>query len=247
MASVGFFGRLGNLFRGFLSLFIKGLENKNPEYVYEAAIEQQKERYQELRSAAAGILMLTKKLGTELEERSNQLREVTAQVMTAVEQGDDEAALVLIQRKDELAAEVERLKKEYEKSQGDYERTKIALQRFQAEIEKLKREKETMLARRADAQARLAVERQLDGLSVESDMRALNNVREEINRQIAEADMAVEVQQSDLQQRLDRIKQQAASTSAQVQLEQLKKEAAARRQAQQQGEGSAPGAGPKSL
>lgn len=239
MAKIGFFARLSNLVRGFLSTFIKGLEHRNPEYVYEAAIEQQKARYQELRSAAAGMLMLNKKLSADLEQKSKALREIATQIQLAVEGGDDDVALALLQQKDELEAEVERLKADYAKSSADFDRIKASLTAFQAEIEKLKREKETMLARKADADARRAVQDALKGLSLESDMRALDTVRENINRAIAEADMAHELESGELTARMEAVKQKAASVSARMQLEELKRQLAEKKQSagEQQAEG----------
>ena len=35
MANVGFFGRLGNLWKGFISLWISDVEKKHPEIAYE--------------------------------------------------------------------------------------------------------------------------------------------------------------------------------------------------------------------
>jgi len=44
MAS-GFFARLGNLWKGFLGLFIADFENSNPAAVYKASIEERIQKY----------------------------------------------------------------------------------------------------------------------------------------------------------------------------------------------------------
>ena len=51
---MSFFSRIGNLWRGMLSLFVGGLEQDNPEAVYQAAIEVRVARYGELKDAVAG-------------------------------------------------------------------------------------------------------------------------------------------------------------------------------------------------
>ena len=50
----------------------------------------------------------------------------------------------------------------------------------QSEIKKLKAEKENMLAKMASAQARMRIQEQLEGLSVDAEVKALDNVREHI-------------------------------------------------------------------
>ena len=47
---MGFFSRLGQLWSGFLNIFVSNLENKNPEAVYEAAIEERIKKHRELKS-----------------------------------------------------------------------------------------------------------------------------------------------------------------------------------------------------
>ena len=37
---MGFFDRLANVWRGFLSLWVSDIESRNPEAVYEAAIDE---------------------------------------------------------------------------------------------------------------------------------------------------------------------------------------------------------------
>ena len=46
-----------------------------------------------------------------------------------------------------------------------------------------------MLAKMQSAQARLRIQEQLDGLSVDADVKALDNVREHIKNTIAEANL----------------------------------------------------------
>ena len=56
---------------------------------------------------------------------------------------------------------------------------------MQTEIKKLKAEKDNMLAKMQSAQARIRIQEQLDGLSVDAEVKALDNVREHIKNTIA--------------------------------------------------------------
>ena len=227
---MGFFSRIGNIWRGFLGLFIKGLEVKHPEAVYEAAIEAKVKQYKRLTSAVAGIVHLRNKLERELTEKTAELKEIQVQVPVAVEQGEDEAALVLIQRKDTLTLEVETIRADLEKTSQEAEEAKSSLLTFQSEIEKLKAEKETMLAKRENAKARMQIQEQLSGLSMDADIRALDNVRESIHKLDAEADVTKELEDGGLAHKLTEIRKKTASASAQAQLAEIKKQMAADKQ-----------------
>ncbi len=225
---MGFFDRLANLWNGFLSLFVSGLEERNPEAVYEAAINERITKYKELKNAVAGIVYLRTKIANELEQKEKQLAEVSAQLPVAVEAGEDEVALVLIQKKDELTASIESLGSELDKVEAQAEEAKSGLMTFQGEIEKLKREKDAMLAQKANADARIQIQEALSGLTTDADIKALDNVRESIQKRKAEADVGAEIEGSSLDAKLARIKAQTTTSSARTQLDELKRQAAAR-------------------
>ncbi len=226
---MGFFDRLANLWRGFTSLFLSNVESKNPEAVYEAAIEERKRRYEEMKRTVAGIVYLRNKLQDELEEKEKALADIQAQIPVAVDEGQDDVALVLIQRKDELVARITELKGELAKLVDQVDDAKAGLIAFREEIEKLRREKEEMLARKATAEARLEIQRSLDGLSTDADIQALENVRTHIKKLQAEADVGAELEGASLEGKLEEIRKKVATASAQAQLEELKKAREAQR------------------
>jgi phage shock protein A len=229
---MGFFDRLANVWRGFLSLWISDIESRNPEAVYEAAIDERVRKHRELKKAVSGIVYLRNKLSTELENKERELKEVMAQLPVAVEDGEDEVALVLIQKKDELTSEIESLSAELKKVSEQAEEAKSGLIAFQAEIEKLKREKEQMLAKKANAEARIQIQETLDGLSTDADVKALDNVREHISKLQAEADIGSEIQGESLDAKLKKIKEKAGnSRRAKSQLDEMKRQMAARKTA----------------
>lgn len=225
---MGFFQRISNLWRGFLSLWISNIEQDNPEAVYESAINERVRKYQELKKAVSGIVYLRDKLGAELEEKEREFKEVNAQIPVAVEEGEDEVALLLIQKKDELTTAIERLSKELDKVAAQAEESKGGLLQFQGEIEKLRREKDEMMAAKATADARIQIQETLSGLTTDADIAALDNVRTGIKKLQAEADVGAEVEGSTLDAKLRKIKDRSATSSARSQLDELKRQSAAR-------------------
>jgi len=231
---MGFFDRIANVWRGFLSLWVSGIETKNPEAVYEAAIEERVRQHRELKKAVSSIVYLRNKTETELEEKEKELAEVNLQIPIAVEEGEDEVALVLIQKKDELNSQLAGLKGELDKIAAEAEESKASLISYQGEIERLRREKDEMLAKKATAEARIQIQDTLDGLSMEADIKALENVREHIGKLQAEADVGKEVAGEGLDSKLKKIQAKTATASARAQLEELKRQAEAKKAGQAQ-------------
>src|SRR5512141_1907633 len=184
---MGLFSRLGNLWKGFLSLWISDIEKEHPEIAYENAINSMITKYAKLKSATAAIIRRREELDERFKRASADMAQTEAELNTAVETNQDDLAVVLIQKKNQLAAEVTELKTDMESAKNDADSAKSSLIGVQSEIRKLKAERDTMLAKMQSAQARLKIQEQLDGLSVDEEVRALDNVRTHIKNTISEA------------------------------------------------------------
>jgi phage shock protein A len=218
-----FFARMQNLIRGVLGQWLGRREQRNPEAVYEAAIQERLEQYGRLRQAAAGVLYARTKLSKEMQLKSAELARVDRQLDIAVDHDDDAAALALISRRDGLRAEVERLTGELGELTGEAETAKKNLVAFQQEIARLREEKVRMIARLANAQARLRLQETLNGLSTDADIRALEGVRDHINQLVAEVQVARDTSDTDLERRLGKIREAEADAAARAQLDELKR------------------------
>lgn len=218
-----FLSRINNLVRGWLAQWLGRREQGNPAAVYEAAIHERMEQYAKLRAAAAGVLYMRGKLGKELALKSGDLTRVRSQLDLAVDRDDDTAALALIGRRETLGAEVERLTAELSELTSEADTAKKNLVAFQNEIVRLRDEKTRMLARLANARARMTLQETLNGLSADADIRALDGVRDHINRLVEEAQMGREIGDADLEKRLSTIREAEAAAAAQAQLEELKR------------------------
>jgi phage shock protein A len=141
-------------------------------------------------------------------------------------------AVILIQKKNQLLAEVTDLKAEMEAAHGDADSAKASLLSVQSEIRKLQGERDSMLAKMQSAQARIKVQEQLDGLSVDAEVKALDNVRQHIKTTIAEANLGKELSESSLDSRLAALRNQTGDVQAKQQLAELKAKKAAQQSAQ---------------
>ncbi|MGC6418044.1 MAG: PspA/IM30 family protein [Bradymonadia bacterium] len=219
---MGFLSRLFNLVKGFLSIFVGRLEEKNPEIAYENAINNMTEKYSKLKSAAAGLIKNRAKLEARIKRTESQLEELKLQIEVAVDKGDDEVAVVLLEQEEELNSTLATDRADLTQAATDAEKAKDSLNNLKSEIEKLKREKDKMVAKIKDAEARKHIQEQLDGLSVDDEVKALENVREYAERVSAEVQIGDELKEDSLESKLDAIKAQTTSHKARARLEALK-------------------------
>lgn len=222
MAEGGFFSRVANLWRGFLSIWISGVERNHPEIAYENAINSMVVKYTQLKKATAAIIRRREDVTARLEKARTELAQVDRDLTTAVSTDQRDLGVVLIQKKNSLTTETAELEAELSQSVKDAETAKASLVQVQSEIGKLKAEKDRMLAKMASAQARVKIQEQLDGLSVDAEVKALDNVREHIKNTVAHANLGDELKENDLDARLNKLRNASGEVTANDEWEKLK-------------------------
>jgi phage shock protein A len=222
MANVHFWGRLGNLWQGFVSLWLEDIEKNQPEIAYENAVQSMTDKYVSLKRATAAILRRREELEARLSDEQKELAQIGQDLNAAIDSAQDDLGVILVQKKKALEASVAELNQSLAQAKGDADEAKSSLMSVKAEIEKLKAEKDRMLAKFQSAQARLKIQGQLEGLSVDADVKALENVRSHIKNIEAEAKLSHELNQDDLDTKLKALRQSSGTTTAKSELEALK-------------------------
>ena len=230
---MGVVNRIANLWRGFLSLWIADIEKDHPEIAYENAINSMVGKYAKLKSATASIIRRREDIDERYKKATTDLAQTNAELNTAVETNQDDLALVLIQKKNQLTADLAELQVDMQTARTDADSAKSSLIGVQSEIRKLKAERDTMLAKMQSAQARIRIQESLDGLSVDDEVKALDTVRNHIKNTIAEANLGKELSDSSLDSRLASLKNQVGDVQARQELDAMK----ARKAAQQASQG----------
>lgn len=225
------FSRLANLWTGFINLWISDVEKEHPEIAYENAINGMVEKYTALKKATAAIIRRREEVTEQLTVAQKDLAHVESDLAAAMETNQDDLAVVLIQKKNTLEAQVNELRGDMDVAIKDADSAKSSLMSVQSEIKKLKAEKETMLAKMHSAQARMRIQDQLEGLSVDAEVKALDNVRTHIKTQIAQANLNKELGETDLDGRLKALRQTSGDVTARQQLAELKAARAAKQAA----------------
>jgi phage shock protein A len=224
----GFFSRISNLWKGFISLWISDVEKKHPEIAYENAINSMVEKYTQLKKATAAIIRRREEIEQRLTQKTKELAQTEADLNTAVETNQADLGMILIQKQKQLSEEVAGLKTDLQSAINDADSAKASLVQVQAEIKKLKAEKDQMLAKMASAQARVRIQEQLEGLSVDAEVKALENVRENIKNTIAQANLNQELSETDVDARLKKLQAQTGDVTAKSEWERLKAAQAAK-------------------
>lgn len=227
--SSGLFARLGNLWSGFVSLWISDIEKEHPEIAYENALSSMIEKYSQLKKATAAVIRRREDLSSRVAAKTKDLAQVNGELNVAVETSQDDLAVILIQKKNTLESELAELQTDSATAQKDADGAKSALMMVQSEIKKLQAEKDSMLAKMASAQVRVRINEQLDGLSVDAEIKALDNVRAHIKNTIAEANLNDELKSTDIDQRLAALRSQSGDVTAKQQLAQMKAAAQAKK------------------
>jgi phage shock protein A len=216
------FKRLANLWKGFLSLWISDIEKEHPEIAYENAINSMVEKYSKLKTATAAIIRRRDEIDERYKKTSSELAQTEAELAAAMDSNQDDLAVILIQKKNQLSADLTEIKSDMDAAHSDADSAKSSLLSVQSEIKKLQSERDSMLAKMQSAQARIRVQDQLDGISVDAEVKALDNVRSYIKTTIAEANLGKELSESSLDSRLAALKNQAGDVQARQQLQDLK-------------------------
>ena len=216
------FTRLINLGRGFLSLFVSGIERENPAIAYENAIESMVQKFTQAKNAVAAIIANRLKAEERLKKAQAEKAQVDADLEAALSTDNDTLAELLVQKQEKLADIIGSATVDLARLGKQSEESKAMLMQFQTEIEKLKAERDEQLARHATAQAQIQVQDQLSGLSVDAEIRALDNVREGINQTVAKAQLNTEMAGTDVDQQLAQMRRTASATNAKSKVAALK-------------------------
>lgn len=227
MANNAIFARLANLWTGFVSLWVSDVEKAHPEIAYQNAIASMIEKYTQLKSATGAIIARRQEITARLDAAERELAGVAADLETALATNQDDLAVVLIQKKNAIDTAITELRADASQAIADADSAKDSLTQVKTEIDKLKAEKDRMLAQMHSAQARLKIQGQLDGLSVDAEVQALGAVRDHIKGQVAQASLGVELHESDLDVRLNKLRQSSGSVTAKAQLDAMKQARAA--------------------
>jgi phage shock protein A len=120
-----------------------------PRAVYERVIEERRAMYKELKESLAQLLYLRQRLAGEIHERRAEIARLHDEARVSAKEGDDDRALLLLEEKHRLFAELSNSEEQLAETKKDTEEAKARLLRFLEQLRSLEREKVEAITRQA--------------------------------------------------------------------------------------------------
>lgn len=153
--------RIGRLLRGFLSLFISGLEEANPEALMEAARQDFRQKMTQYNLALAKMAGVAERLKSQVKTKAARAQELERRILANHQAGNIELAGALARElqelKGDLAVDTQELSETEEAYQVNLRQAKVAQQDFQDKVRKLEKQLSQVQIKEAQAEAATAL------------------------------------------------------------------------------------------
>lgn len=155
------FARLGRLFSGFISLFVSGIEKRNPEALIEAARQEFRDRMAQYNLALAQMAGIAERLKSQITMKANRAKDLERRVMANHQAGNLELAGSLARELQELRADLETDTRELSDTEEAYQsnlrQAKVAQKEFEDKIRRLDKQLSQVKIKEAQAEAASAL------------------------------------------------------------------------------------------
>lgn len=131
---MGLFSRLGALIRGFFGLFVGGLEEKNPEVLFEDIKNQIEKARKEAEQQIIEIQTNAELIKIEMKTSEKNLNAVKARIEAAQKQGDKDLLIELLMQEEEYQATYDTHKATYDSAMNDVQRIREDYRIFESEM-----------------------------------------------------------------------------------------------------------------
>jgi len=155
------FARIGRLFRGFLSLFISGIEEANPEALMEAARQDFRQKMTQYHLALAKMAGVAERLKVQVKSKAARAQDLERRILANHAAGNLELAGSLARELQELKADLTTDTQELQETEEAYQvnmrQAKVAQQDFQDKVRKLEKQLSQVQIKEAQAEAATAL------------------------------------------------------------------------------------------
>jgi phage shock protein A len=155
------FARIGRLFRGFLGLFISGIEEANPEALMEAARQEFRSRMTQYNFALAKVAGVAERLKTQVNAKAVRAQELERRILANHRAGNMDLAGALARELQELKADLQvdttELKESEEAYDANLRQAKLAQREFEDKVRRLEKQLSQVKVKEAQAEAAAAL------------------------------------------------------------------------------------------
>jgi len=152
---------MGRLFRGFLSLFVSGLEASNPEALMEAARQDFRDKMARYNVALAQMAGIAERLKNQIKGKSQRAQELERRILANHHAGNMELAGTLARELQELKADLGTDTQELNETEDAYQvnlrQARLAQKEFEDKVRKLETQLSQVKIKEAQAEAAAAL------------------------------------------------------------------------------------------
>jgi phage shock protein A len=153
--------RIGRLFRGFLGLFISGIEQRNPEALMEAARQEFRERMTHYNMALARMAGVAERLKGQIKAKTARAQDLEKRILANHRAGNLDLAGSLARElqelKTDLATDTQEMAETEEAYQGNLRQAKVSQKEFEDKVRKLEKQLSQVQIKEAQAEAAAAL------------------------------------------------------------------------------------------
>ncbi len=151
------FARIGRLFRGFVGLFISGLEERNPEALMEAARQEFRDRMAQYNLALARLAGIAERLKSQIKTKTVKAQDLERRILANHRAGNMDLAGSLARELQELKADLTTDTQELAETEDAYQanlrQAKVAQKDFEDKIRRLENQMSQVKVKEAQAEA----------------------------------------------------------------------------------------------
>jgi phage shock protein A len=154
---MGLFARVGRLFRGFVGLFISGLEESNPEALMDSARQEFREKMAQYNQALARMAGVAERLKGQVKMKTQKAQDLERRILANHSAGNIELAGSLARELQELRADLATDTAELSDSEEAYSQNlrqaKVVQKEFEDKIKRLEKQLDQVKVKEAQAEA----------------------------------------------------------------------------------------------
>lgn len=221
---MGLFSRLGSMIRGFFGIFVGGLEERNPEALFEDIKNQIDKARKQAEQQIIEIQTNAELIKIELKNSERNLAAVKARVEAAQRQADKDLLIELLVQEEEVQTTYETHKATYDSAMADVARIREDYKIFESEMNAKLNELKTL-----KSQAKMAkLKENINSVNAQYTSRDnkvgnLNNemdrARDLVNKKTARANAVESLNESNTEMKLKRLDMNSARDRARARAE----------------------------
>ena len=154
---MGLFARVGRLFKGFLGLFISGLEESNPEALMDAARQEFREKMASYNMALARMAGVAERLKGQVKAKTQKAADLQRRILANHQAGNMELAGTLARElqelKADLATDAAELTETEEAYTANLRQAKVVQKEFEDKVKRLEKQLDQVKIKEAQAEA----------------------------------------------------------------------------------------------